>query len=226
MELRNSIILIGKANSHNNLLSDYLSNNLDSGCSCFEIEKIDLICNDILKNHSLILIDSVGLQANSLVDIIDVLSLSCESSKVAFFNVDTNFPCNKLLFWPYVRGVFFDDADENNILNGIKDIIAGKYWLPRKVTEQFLVHLHRTSEISHTPVDRLSRHESMAQLTKRERHILKSICEGSSNNEIATDLKVSLSTVKTHAYNLFKKLNVSNRTQAANVVRKLTASNS
>lgn len=52
-------------------------------------------------------------------------------------------------------------------------------------------------------------------LTKREIQVLKLIAEGLFNKEIAYSLEISEKTVKNHVSNIFKKINVSDRTQAA-----------
>ena len=52
-------------------------------------------------------------------------------------------------------------------------------------------------------------------LTEREEEVLKLLAEGASNALIATKLKLSESTVKFHLRNLFGKLGVANRTEAA-----------
>jgi len=52
-------------------------------------------------------------------------------------------------------------------------------------------------------------------LTSREREVLTLIARGRTNREIAADLCVSEKTVKTHISNIFSKLQVSERTQAA-----------
>lgn len=52
-------------------------------------------------------------------------------------------------------------------------------------------------------------------LTKREIEILELIVEGDTNSEIAEKLYLTVGTVKTHLRNIFNKLNVSDRTQAA-----------
>lgn len=52
-------------------------------------------------------------------------------------------------------------------------------------------------------------------LTKREIEVLKLLAEGLFNKEIAYKLLISEKTVKNHVSNIFKKLNVSDRTQAA-----------
>ncbi|MDW7672635.1 MAG: response regulator transcription factor, partial [Bacillota bacterium] len=52
-------------------------------------------------------------------------------------------------------------------------------------------------------------------LTSREKEVLHLIARGCSNKEIAKALFVSEKTVKTHVSNLFQKLSVTSRTQAA-----------
>lgn len=52
-------------------------------------------------------------------------------------------------------------------------------------------------------------------LTKREIEVLKLLAEGLFNKEIAYTLSISEKTVKNHVSNIFKKINVSDRTQAA-----------
>jgi two-component system, NarL family, response regulator LiaR len=65
--------------------------------------------------------------------------------------------------------------------------------------------------------------ERIAELgiSPREMEILKMVGEGMSNQEIAGQLYISLSTVKTHVSNLFSKLNVKRRTQAIETARSL-----
>jgi len=53
------------------------------------------------------------------------------------------------------------------------------------------------------------------ELTERERLILRCITDGKSNKEISDSLFVSVETVKSHVKNLYKKLNVKNRVEAA-----------
>ena len=51
------------------------------------------------------------------------------------------------------------------------------------------------------------------ELSKQELNVKKLILDGKSNKDIADDLFISLSTVKTHITNIYNKLNVSNRTE-------------
>jgi ATP/maltotriose-dependent transcriptional regulator MalT len=59
-------------------------------------------------------------------------------------------------------------------------------------------------------------------LTEREMEVLRFIAEGLSNHDIAVQLFVGVSTVKTHINHLFSKLCVKNRTQAVARARELS----
>ena len=57
--------------------------------------------------------------------------------------------------------------------------------------------------------------EARAELTEREREVLRLIAEGKENAQIAEELFISVQTVKNHVSNILAKLEVENRVQAA-----------
>ena len=65
---------------------------------------------------------------------------------------------------------------------------------------------------------RLSEVADRYNLTRREREVTELICQGKSNKDIAEILFLSESTVKTHIYNIFRKLEVKNRIEAIRIV--------
>lgn len=64
-------------------------------------------------------------------------------------------------------------------------------------------------------IDRDNDSVKIESLTKRELEVLKNISYGMSNKEIAEKLDISERTVKNHISNIFKKIEVTDRTQAA-----------
>jgi len=56
-------------------------------------------------------------------------------------------------------------------------------------------------------------------LTKREQEIILLVIAGKTNKDIQDELYISLKTVKTHLYNIYRKLNVQNRLQLMNVIK-------
>ena len=59
----------------------------------------------------------------------------------------------------------------------------------------------------------------LAALTAREVTVLRGICEGKSNKEIARDLGLQEVTVKLHVKTLSRKLEAKNRTHAAMIAK-------
>ena len=59
------------------------------------------------------------------------------------------------------------------------------------------------------------------QLTKREVEVLTLIASGKTNKEISAELVVSPGTIKAHSSNIYRKLDVSNRTEAVSRAREL-----
>ena len=57
--------------------------------------------------------------------------------------------------------------------------------------------------------------EMLATLTIREKDVLMEIAKGKSNKEIGAQLDITEKTVKTHVSNIFTKIDVADRTQAA-----------
>jgi two-component system nitrate/nitrite response regulator NarL len=57
--------------------------------------------------------------------------------------------------------------------------------------------------------------ELSISVSQRERGVLKFLAKGLSNKEIAVSMRLSPSTVKKHVENIFRKLHVKNRVEAA-----------
>ncbi|WP_228465504.1 LuxR C-terminal-related transcriptional regulator, partial [Enterobacter hormaechei] len=94
--------------------------------------------------------------------------------------------------------------EENRVVEGLQGILRGECYFSQKLASYL---------ITHSGNYRYNSSES-ALLTHREKEILNKLRIGASNIEIARSLFISENTVKTHLYNLFKKIAVKNRTQA------------
>jgi len=110
---------------------------------------------------------------------------------------------------PGVQGVFFCETSKENLIKGIQALFAGEYWLPREVLAE---HFARSRRV-HRPG---ALHAGLVELTRKETETLELLLDGHSNSDIARRLGVSAHTVKTHLYNLFRKIGARNRVQAVN----------
>lgn len=100
------------------------------------------------------------------------------------------------------------DVDPEVLVSVIKSTHEGGSWLDPRIAQIVLNKF----------VDKFGkflRSEKTSDLTEREVEVLNCIAKGNSNQEISETLHISLNTVKTHIKNIFQKLEVEDRTQAA-----------
>jgi two-component system, NarL family, response regulator LiaR len=94
----------------------------------------------------------------------------------------------------------------SEIADAIRAASRGQSVLESQVASKMMNRFRRQTQAAAEP------HED---LTDREMEVLKLIAEGKSNQEIADQLFIGIKTVKYHLTNLFGKLSVEDRTQAA-----------
>ncbi len=101
------------------------------------------------------------------------------------------------------------DVEPETLLTVIKSTHSGASWLDPRIARIVLDKF----------VDKLGKflkaNSCTTELTEREIDVLNLISKGYSNQAISEELCISLNTVKTHIKNIFQKLEVEDRTQAA-----------
>lgn len=129
-----------------------------------------------------------------------------------------------LLRWLELRFLIFDHSFEIYI-GCIALIFTGLgIWLAIKLTKPKTETIVVEKEVYLSPDQSFTLNAtliSQLELSKRELEVLNRMAQGFSNQEIAEQLFVSLSTVKTHNQNLFSKLDVKRRTQAIEKAKRL-----
>ncbi|GCD42503.1 response regulator transcription factor [Streptomyces paromomycinus] len=108
------------------------------------------------------------------------------------------------------RGYLTKDADGDEIVRAVEDVLSGAAGLSPKVQRRLL---ERFAEPVRTAAPAAPA-EPPDGLTARETEVLRLVAEGLSNPEIARSLHVSNATVKTHINNLFAKAGLRDRAQA------------
>ncbi len=106
-------------------------------------------------------------------------------------------------------GYLSKEVDPERIPRAVRAAASGEELLDRASLSAALASV--SQEDHHVREDA----RLLEDLTEREATVLRLIAEGLNNEEIADVLVVSLSTVKTHVNHIFRKLGVSDRTQAA-----------
>ncbi len=134
-----------------------------------------------------------------------------DSNKVLgtiMLNLGYELETEELASWPYVKGIFGPKDSLEKLCQGLSAIVEGDNWLSRKLLDKLITY-YRGKEHDTTVEPAIE-----VELTRREIQVLKMLKEGGSNMEIADSLFISEHTIKSHLYNIFRKLEVKNRTQA------------
>lgn len=101
-----------------------------------------------------------------------------------------------------IHGVLSPGTDLHLFKKALEAVSKGEIWIDNSTVKAFL---HNTGLLSMTG--------KINGITEREKEIIEQVCQGCRNKEIASRLFVSEQTVKAHLNRVFRKFNISNRSQ-------------
>jgi len=104
-----------------------------------------------------------------------------------------------------VDGYILKDSESTELKKAINAVLNGENYIQPSLIPA----------LNNRLVSRDKDKDKIESLTKRELEVLIQVANGMFNKEIATSLNISERTVKNHISNIFKKIDVSDRTQAA-----------
>jgi two-component system, NarL family, response regulator LiaR len=115
---------------------------------------------------------------------------------------------NKLLnsLQAFASGYVLQTNEPQNIVSHMKDTITAGQPMSKNIAIKIVKCFQATSKPENT----------MRELTAKENEILVALSKGYLYKEIATQHNIMLDTVKKHCGNIYKKLGVSNKTEAIN----------
>ena len=102
-------------------------------------------------------------------------------------------------------GYLLKDTSPDQLFRAVRGAASGPLSLPQALARKLRQVLQRPPQAE--PLDSI--------LTERELDVLKGIARGLSNQEIAAELAIGVTTVRSHVSSLLSKLGLTNRTQAA-----------
>lgn len=119
------------------------------------------------------------------------------------------------------RGYLLKDIRPDDLIAAVRNLAAGdELLLGRSITQRLVKSF--IDDHDNPAVGRLDPgpEKTWPMLTPRERDVLLAVADGRSNREIATDLHLGYSTVKTHVSHLLTKLGVRDRAQLVALVHR------
>ncbi len=108
------------------------------------------------------------------------------------------------------RGFLLKDAPPAELVAAVRAAASGRSVLAPGVLDQVM-----RLAADHTRLPSSAERDALASLTPREREVAEAVARGTSNAEIASELFLSLPTVKTHVGRVLTKLGVESRAQVA-----------
>lgn len=209
-DMGKAIYIVGPAKMQNALLATYVEQ--ATGISCEPVEDashVPVPKRETAPEERLILWDCIGNDVETCLS-----AMSGNGSKwlgqddlLGLFNLGRQGSMEEECLSRGVRGFFYQGDSVDQLMKGIQALFDGELWLSRKIMTRYVLHNHK-------PL--FSPNEQKLQvLTRREKEILSMVAQGASNSMIADQLCISTHTVKTHLHNIFKKIDTSNRLQAA-----------
>jgi DNA-binding NarL/FixJ family response regulator len=200
--------LVGRNLFQNKLLKSLLESQLKPACQVGTLTEWHREDSADAHAWDLILWDSYSLDSGDLGVKLRLGDTPDPTEQaVALFNIDPDagITFERQAIERRIRGVFYKDEPLDRFLKGVDMILEGELWFSRKTTSRILMdaHFRRPTIVA-----------AEAMLTGREKEILNAIASGASNNDIAVECFISPNTVKTHLYNIYKKIGVKNRLEA------------
>lgn len=206
-----NVFILGPLNLQNEFLHYVINKEIPVSCTICNQDLnpfpdcLDVNLADFNTQTTMIFIDGADQSfEKKLKDIITNPHLS--NCIIALFNLKENAGIEKKAFSKQIRGFFYKDDHFEVFLKGIRSILRGEIWISREILLKYVLDGFEEKKIAI---------QEKTTLTQREMEILGLVSMGSTNDEIAEKMFISTNTVKTHLYNIFKKINVPNRLQAA-----------
>jgi DNA-binding NarL/FixJ family response regulator len=112
-------------------------------------------------------------------------------------------------------GFLLKSATGDALVNAVKVVAGGEALLAPEVTRRVIEEFARATRDAETAgVEHVAPADTIGDLSEREVEVLQLMAQGMSNQEIAKDLYLSSTTVKTHVSHILTKLGVRDRVQA------------
>lgn len=202
------IYIIGPRSLQNELMAFFLHQ--ETGATCMSrknARRIPLGDKRKISKPVLILFDCLEKNLEKyLSELESNVKTILKQNYIALFNISHGHGIEEKALKQGVRGFFYEHDPLRIFPKGIGVILNGQLWASRRILTKTILEIKDK--------DIVTKKEARI-LTPREVEILSMAAAGASNEQIANELFISANTVRTHIYNMFKKINVPNRLQAS-----------
>lgn len=167
-----------------------------NGVDC--LEKLETIIPDVL------LLD-INMPKKNGLEVLDEIKKNDYKVKVLILTVHNELEYLLKAIDIGVDGYILKDSESAELKRAIQSVLSGENYIQASLIPAL------NNRLANRDIDK----DKIDSLTSRELEVLIQVANGMFNKEIATSLNISERTVKNHISNIFKKIDVSDRTQAA-----------
>jgi LuxR family transcriptional regulator of csgAB operon len=177
-----------------------------------DLEQLKNIITQNEYKHYFILINALEMSFENVLRYVQPACLFPNGNQnndqftIAMYNLHLKTGVEEKALYKGIKGFFYKDDNLEILKKGISFLLKGELWISRNLLAKCALNGFKQKRLFI---------QINTELTKREIEILTLISMGITNEEIAEKICVSSHTVKTHLYNIYKKINVKNRLQAA-----------
>lgn len=167
-----------------------------NGVDC--LEKLKTVTPDVL------LLD-INMPEKNGLEVLDEIKKNDYEVKVLILTVHNELEYLVKAIDIGVNGYILKDSESAELKKAIRAVLSGENYIQASLIPAL------NNRLANRDIDK----DKIDSLTSRELEVLIQVANGMINKEIATNLNISERTVKNHISNIFKKIDVSDRTQAA-----------
>ena len=151
------------------------------------------------------------LSDGSGVDACREIRAACADTRVLFLTSYSDDDAVFSTIFSGAAGYLLKEIGGESLISAVEAVASGHSILDPAVTQRVIDRMNSIVEATDKDKDK----DKDSILSPQERRVLALVAEGKTNKEIATALELSDKTVKNYLSNIFQKLQVSRRTQAA-----------
>ena len=163
-------------------------------------------CLEILNNvNPDILLLDINMPLKNGIEVLEELKVSKPDLKILILTVHGEVEYLIKAIDIGADGYIMKDSESSELKRAINEILSGEKYIQPSLIPML------NNKLANRDIDK----DKLNSLTNRELEVLVQVANGMFNKEIAINLNISERTVKNHISNIFKKIDVSDRTQAA-----------
>ncbi len=175
-------------------------------CSEVYVNAEEAVSGLLTSKPDVVLMD-INLPGMNGIEAVRQLKEKCKSTQ---FIMSTVYEDDNNIFESLkagASGYLLKKTAPSKILESITEVIQGGSPMNTQIARKVILSFQKKDSIDESDV-----------LTKKEKEVLKSLARGLRYKEIAEELNVSIETIRSHARNIYEKLQVQSRTEALNKV--------